>query len=221
MLDFLKTYKHAALLLYYLVILIQFQWLEKINATVPLWIKSPLDDYIPFVSAFVIPYIAWFWFIAATLVVLCFKDKSTFIRLCMALYVGMTICYVIYYFIPNGQQLRAPLTSHETGFFDRMVYHIYANDTPTNSAPSIHVINSVFTTYAVMRSPFFRNKLWLRVGAQVLNILIILSTMFIKQHSIVDVVLGLILAGVLIPVIFHVDWGRLLRRREEPAGAVL
>lgn len=204
--DWLAEHKHLFLLLYYPVWFLWFQMLEKRNAHVTLWIKSPLDDYIPFISVFVVPYVLWFLYVGVTLVVTGLKDKEIFIKLCVSLYVGMTISNIVYYFIPHGQPLRVPLTANETDFFSRMVYSLYSSDTPTNCAPSIHVLNSMAVNFAIQKSAFFKDKRLVRMGSRVLNILIILSTMFIKQHSIVDVALGLVLGIGIYLLVYTVDW---------------
>lgn len=203
--DWLAQRKYL-LLLYYPVWFLWFQLLEKRNAHVTLWIKSPLDDYIPFISVFVVPYVLWFLYVAGALLVTGLKDKKIFIQLCMSLYIGMTISNIVYYFIPHGQPLRVPLTANETDIFSRMVYILYSGDTPTNCAPSIHVLNSLAVNFAVQKSALFRDKRWLRAGSHILNIAIILSTMFIKQHSIVDVALGLVLGAGIYMLVYTVDW---------------
>lgn len=43
-------------------------------------------------------------------------------------------------------------------------------------------------------------RLWLRYGSLILAILIVLSTVFIRQHSVVDVVFALILSLLLYPL---------------------
>ncbi len=58
-------YKHAAFLIYYPIVVLLFQALEMRNTSVSNWIWSPIDYKIPFVGAFVIPYMLWFLFMAA------------------------------------------------------------------------------------------------------------------------------------------------------------
>lgn len=208
--EILHKYKHFLLLLYYPLWIIWFTFLEDRNAHVSLWIKSPLDDFIPFASAFVIPYVLWFFFVGLTLSIMGLKDRQTFLKLCASLFVGMTICNIIFALIPHGQPLRVPLSEGDANIFNRMVYSIYSNDTPTNCAPSIHVLNSMACNFAIQRSPVFERRIILRFGAQILNIAIVLSTMFIKQHSVVDVALGLFLSIILYFVVYGVDWNAVI-----------
>lgn len=183
-----------------------FQWLEKRNAQVSRFIQSPLDDFIPFISIFVVPYAFWFAYVALTLLITGLQDRGEFIRVLMSLYIGMTFCNFIYHLFPHGQQLRVPLIENEPFLFDRLVYFIYSKDTPTNCAPSIHVLFSIACTIGIQRAECFKDKPWIKISSHILNVLIVLSTMFIKQHSIIDVILGLIFSICIYLFVYHIDW---------------
>lgn len=73
---------------------------------------------------------------------------------------------------------------------------IYRSDTPMNVCPSIHVFNSVTLMLAYYRSAIFDvpRRRWMRSAAMVLCVSISLSTILLKQHSVIDVVFGLLLA---------------------------
>ena len=106
---------------------------------------------------------------------------------------GMTIFLVISTIYPNGHYLR-PTTFARDNVFVHMVKCLYATDTATNLFPSIHVYNSIAVNLAVWHSENFRDKKVIRIGSAVLMVSIILSTMFLKQHSVFDVVTGIIMA---------------------------
>ena len=73
---------------------------------------------------------------------------------------------------------------------------LYRSDTPMNVCPSIHVFNSVTLMLAYYRSAIFDapRRRWMRAAAMVLCVSISLSTILLKQHSVIDVVFGLLLA---------------------------
>ena len=97
----------------------------------------------------------------------------------------MTLFILVSLLFPNGQELRPSLTGHS--FFIDMVRYLYKIDTPTNIFPSIHVFNTVACCIAIFRhKAFHRHKLVL-AGAGILGTLIILSTVFLKQHTLLDV----------------------------------
>ena len=88
---------------------------------------------------------------------------------------------------PNGQDLRPVLTGDS--IFIKAVQMIYHTDTPTNVLPSIHVFNSLACCVAILKNQR-KYKKSTDTACVVLTILIIMSTMFLKQHSVVDVVLA-------------------------------
>ena len=62
----------------------------------------------------------------------------------------------------------------------------YAYDTNTNVCPSLHVIGAVAVQFAFMHLKG-KKYIVLHIAFMVTTILICLSTVFLKQHSIVDV----------------------------------
>lgn len=186
----------AFYLVFYLSV---FHWLEA-NITVPeVWVHCRLDDLIPFCKYAVIPYFAWFVWIPFTLFYLLWKaPRADFWRLCLPLFAGMTIALAVYVVVPNGLDLR-PYRVYGSDFFARTVRQLYATDTATNVCPSIHVFNSVTLMMAYYRSRIFDEpcRRWMRPAAAVLCVSIIASTVLLKQHSCIDVVLGILLALVL------------------------
>jgi len=186
----------AFYLVFYLSV---FHWLE-VNITVPeVWVHCRLDDLIPFCKYAVIPYFAWFVWIPFTLFYLLWKaPRADFWRLCLPLFAGMTIALAVYVVVPNGLDLR-PYRVYGSDFFARTVRRLYDTDTATNVCPSIHVFTSVTLMMAYSRSRIFDEprRRWMRPAAAVLCVSIIASTVLLKQHSCIDVVLGILLALVL------------------------
>lgn len=193
--EFLKKYSHAVAILYLPFYLFCFTGLERRNSENYYVVESELDALIPFCEWFVIPYFLWFIYIAATFAYFFLADKQDFFRLCIFLFTGMTLCLVIYYVWPNGQNLRPDLTTlGRENIFTRILAMLYSTDTHTNVCPSIHTFNSVGACIAIYKSKKLKNKKFLRIGALVLTVSICLSTVFLKQHSILDVFWALVLA---------------------------
>ena len=183
----------AFYLVFYLSV---FHWLE-VNITVPeVWVHCHLDDLIPFCKYAVIPYLAWFIWIPFTLFYLLWKaPRADFWRLCLPLFAGMTIALAVYVILPNGLDLR-PYRVYGSDIFARIVRQLYSTDTATNVCPSIHVFNSVTLMMAYYRSRIFESprRRWMRPASAVLCLSIIASTVLLKQHSCIDVVMGILLA---------------------------
>lgn len=75
-------------------------------------------------------------------------------------------------------------------------------DTPTNLFPSIHVYNSIAVHLAVMHSRQLKEKKWIRRSSGVLMVSIIASTMFLKQHSVFDVITAFIMATIMYTLVY-------------------
>lgn len=211
---FLRNHKHGLIFLYVFLYFPWFSWLEKHITTNFHIIHMPLDDMIPFCEFFVIPYFLWFAYIIATAVFFFFADAKEFIRLCIFLGVGMTLFLVISTLYPNGHCLRPEVFPRDNIFTD-MVRHLYSTDTPTNLFPSIHVYNSIAACVAIFYSKHVKRK-GTKAAALVLTILIILSTMFIKQHSVFDVLTAFALAAIMWLFLYSplVKYFRFLRRTD-------
>ena len=182
--------------LYLLFYLLCFTLLEKYVTVPDLWVHCRLDDLIPFCKYAIIPYSMWFPWIPFTLFYILWRGpRNEFWRLCLPLFTGMTLSLLFYLIVPNGLTLR-PHTIADTDFFANAVRALYRTDTPTNVCPSIHVFNSVTLMFAYYRSSCFDKpgRRWMRPAAVILCTAITCSTMLLKQHSVIDVVFGILLA---------------------------
>lgn len=188
-----KKNKHLWIIpVYGIFYMTAFMCLEKSSAR-PNLIHSVLDDYIPFCEYFIIPYVLWYGFMAATIYyfALVYDGQREYWQLLGMLGTGMTAFLIISFVYPNGHELR-PVLSDDSGFI-RAVKFLYQIDTPTNVLPSIHVFNTLACSTAVFRNASCRKNRGLLAGTGILAVLIILSTMFLKQHSVIDVLAAIIL----------------------------
>ena len=182
--------------LYLILYLSAFNFLNTQIHMPHILVHCRLDDLIPFCKYAVIPYFAWFPWIPFTLFYLLYKaPREDFWRLCIPLFTGMTMTLLFYAIVPNGLALR-PKYVPGTDIFAQLVRMIYRSDTPMNVCPSIHVFNSVTLMLAYYRSAIFDapRRRWMRPAAMVLCVSISLSTILLNQHSVIDVVFGLLLA---------------------------
>lgn len=205
---FIEKNKYALLLLYFLIYLPWFGHLEKTVTTHFHVIHVALDDYIPFCEFFVIPYFLWFGYVAWGMGYFYLKNKEEYVKLCTMLFTGMTVFLIVSTVYPNGHYLR-PTSFERDNIFVHMVQWLYTTDTSTNLFPSIHVYNSIAVNMAVWHSELLRNKRGIRIGSAVLMVSIILSTMFLKQHSVFDVVTGIALAVFMYTLVYSKNPARL------------
>ncbi len=216
----IKKYSHAWVLLYFIFYITWFTWLERVVTTKYTIIHLTLDDYIPFCEIFVIPYFLWFAYIFLAVAYFFFKDRSEFYRITAFLFIGMTICLITYTIWPNGHDLRPNLdTLGRSNIFTRIMGWLYSTDTCTNVCPSIHAFNSIGACIAIYRSRHLKEKRTLRIGTLVLTILICMSTVFLKQHSIFDVACACLLSLIMYVIVYVPDY-RLARRRARSTGTI-
>ena len=180
-----------------------FYLLEKTILTPEYILHTRLDDYIPFIPLFVFPYLFWYIYVTVPAVVLFFKAPKEFFKIALFLTSGMLIACTIYTLFPNGQNLRPQIIGENNSILLRWISIIYASDTPINCAPSIHVIYSLASHAAITYYNNNRRKIaWVNIVSFILAMLCISSTVFIKQHSVIDVILGFFVAASLYYVIY-------------------
>jgi len=201
---FIKKYRHAWLILtYFPLYLLWFVLLEQHVTADYHIIESSLDACIPFNEVFIIPYLLWFPFIAVSILYFIFRDKTEYYRLCGVLITGMTVFLLVSTIFPNGVALRPVLADlgRDNVFLD-LVATLHQADTSTNVCPSIHVYNSLAVCVAFFASSHLKGKYAIKTGILILTISICLSTVFLKQHSVIDVFWAFVLMAVTGPVFY-------------------
>lgn len=196
------------MLFYGIFYLLGFFWLESREVELNM-VYSKWDSVIPFCEYFVIPYFSWFVYIAITLIYFLFycKDYQESKKFVVSFCVGMSIFLLVSYIYPNGHNLRPELTGDS--IFIKIMRFLHWIDTPTNVLPSMHVYVTVACSAALLRQEFLHGRKGIKMCIGVWSILIILSTLFLKQHSVVDVICALLLNGLCYVGIYKLaDGGR-------------
>lgn len=200
-LNFFKSHKQFLLLLYAAIYIPWFVYIEKtVTADSDFHIiHMTIDDYIPFCEYFVIPYYMWFVYMAFTIAYILLFDGHSSIKLGIFLFTGMTLFLIVSTIYPNGHDLR-PDTFPRNNLFTNLTQRLYNTDTPTNLFPSIHVYNSLGCHFALTHCEKLMTKnrwKWVRPVSWILLVSIILATLFLKQHSVFDVLTAFILAAIM------------------------
>lgn len=158
-----------------------------------LWIREsyypvscPLDELIPFCEYFLIPYLFWFVFLVGIHIYTLLYDTDSFKKLMRFIMVSYSAAMLVYILFPNCQELR-PVAFERDNVLTRFMEGFYQFDTNTNVCPSIHVIGSVAVMLCAWNSKHFNTTGWKIVFA-VTALLISVSTVFLKQHSVLDIV---------------------------------
>ncbi len=193
-----KKYRHLFLILFWPMYLSFFILTEKY--VTPIFdIYCPLDDLIPFCEFFVIPYVLWYALLAFVSLYTLFFDIPSFKKFYLFLSVTCIITFSLYIIFPNMQNLRPQEFARDNIFVDVMK-NLYSIDTNTNVCPSIHVIFSLGMLFAMWNSKHFSSTLW-RVIELVVAASICLATVFLKQHSVLDIFAGVALSFSILPII--------------------
>lgn len=211
-------YKQAWVFLYAFIYFPWFLYLEHHVTKDYYVIHTRLDDLIPFCEYFIVPYILWFVYMAGGMAYFLFRRPAKeFYRLTGFLFAGMTICLFICTIFPNGHNMR-PQIDFDKNIFTRLVSFIYSSDTNTNIFPSIHVFGTLGVHIALCERDISKKQPALHTVSAILAVLICLSTVFLKQHSCLDVFAGIILAilmyfPVYMPKFFYSKSPRCLKYR--------
>lgn len=198
---YIREHRYVLLVLYLPIYLIWFALVEHMIPTSDMcWVSYlPLDDKIPFLPPFILAYVSWYPFLAVPALVLLIKeDKDAFIRYAAFIIAGFSISLLICMIWPNCQNLR-PAEVDTSNLFGFLINAIYSADTNTNVLPSMHVVGCIAVVSACFDSKYLRK---MRVPGLIWGILICASTVFVKQHSILDVFAGMALGLVIAVVIY-------------------
>lgn len=166
-----------------------------------------VDKMVPFMPAFVIPYVIWYLYIPVLMLCLYIYNRKFFVIQAKGYLLGVIISGLIFVIYPTSIDFRPVVTGNDV--FSLLISLIYSNDHPVNVLPSLHCFEALFiyltTFYGLKIAKKKENTcllnwdkihLW-EISFGALAILICLSTMFIKQHSFLDVVSASFLAVLL------------------------
>jgi membrane-associated phospholipid phosphatase len=134
-----------------------------------------------------------------------FTDEKEFKRSCAFLFTGMTIFLIVSTLYPNGHHLRPQVFAHNN-IFTQLTAHLYSIDTPTNLFPSIHVFNSIGVHIALCHNQALAKIKWPKIVSFVICTSIVLSTVFLKQHSMFDMLTAFAMAFLLYPLVYKIDF---------------
>ena len=151
-------------------------------------LRTVLDKQIPRVPVFAIPYLLflpWFW----AVVIYSWYSNRAFRQLAFATIIVNSIAFIVYLTFQTYVPREAVIS---TDFFSGILRFIYDHDQAYNGFPSLHsALSATIATYFI----FVKSRWsWAFV---LMAALIVVSTLFVKQHFIADAVSGVTL-GVLI-----------------------
>jgi len=146
-------------------------------------LKTLLDNLIPLTPVFVIPYLSGLLFWLATVIYINLKQVGEqVLRFNFMMILAGILSVLIYILLPTFMNRPAII---DNDIFSRILSWVYATDRAYNAAPSGHTFYTIICFLALWKvAPKYRT-VW-----TIISILIIASTLFTKQHNVLDVLLG-------------------------------
>ena len=145
-------------------------------------VKRPVDAKIPFLPWTVLPYCFWFPLIAVYPLVVFQTDPYSYCSYLMTMVIEIVFsvaCYLIY---PTSFQRPVPPDGF-WGYFMKLIYH--GSYRGLNCAPSLHC-SSCFLIICTSFICVGMNP-WIRIVTVSIAVMIVLSTLTTKQHTLIDV----------------------------------
>ena len=146
----------------------------------------PIDSYISLSPIWAIPYLlSILWWVGALIWATIKMEYMRFVHFSLCLSLTILISYLVYILFPTYVD-RPKIVDQD--FLSQLVLFIYGNDRPYNALPSGHtyttLIISIFWYYWLPKQRY----LWIGIA-----IVVILSTLFTKQHAVLDLITASIL----------------------------
>lgn len=153
-------------------------------------IPVSFEDAIPFAPEWVTIYTATFIFWMLGLVVCMTRERELCFRMFTGLYIAELICAVFFIALPTV--IDRPDAAGSL-YYDRLLAQLYAADQPTNLFPSMHCMFAYMVFRGFMIAKLDKPVV---IGSGLFAALVCASTVFVKQHFLLDTFAGIILGEV-------------------------
>ena len=168
-------------------------------------IKNFISDYniinsfvnVPLIKPFVLVYDSWYPFIVMNTFLIYRSDKKIFNYLIVTMLGGAILSQITFVAYPTVV-LRPNIEVKNA--IDWLLDFTYKSDTPAvNCLPSMHCVYCFVTSYYILKCSNLKKRV--KTPIIIFAILIVLSTVFIKQHIIEDVILAFIYTSIVITLV--------------------
>jgi len=154
-----------------------------------------IDDKIPVISVFILIYVFSYVFWICAPAVVCLTSKKNRINYFIGLTLAYLVGFVIFAFAPTYMDRIAEgiySVGEKGGIFNQLLMFIYnsdGSDIAFNLFPSYHCLISLYCYLGIRKQPEISKGF--KIYSIVMTVLICLSTLFTKQHYILDCISGL------------------------------
>lgn len=182
-------------IIYALLAIPGYEIVAKIHLNEPVHLFTPIDYMIPPIMGWALIYVFIFYpFVLYTIAYFTYIKPERSLRFFSSLFLIYAISFITYIIFPV-EMIRPNLNPNAPDFFTRVMAKYYASDPPVNCFPSLHAANSSIAAYHLSNEePKGKYVFWS------IAFLVMVSTLFVRQHVIVDEIAGFavaIFAGVL------------------------
>jgi membrane-associated phospholipid phosphatase len=152
-------------------------------------IESSLDRLIPIWAPSVIIYLGCYLFWAANYIIIAQQEKDIVCQFFSADFLSRIVCLIFYLVVPTTN-VRPNVDP--SGFWNQLLLYLYSIDAADNLFPSIHCLVSWFCYIGIRGNE--KIPKWYRGLSCIMALLVCASTLLTKQHVIIDVIGGILLA---------------------------
>ncbi len=146
-------------------------------------VKGRTDDLVPLIPAWVYVYVLWFPLIAFFPIALFYSSKELYVLYMASIIADVIISVTAYIAYPTSFERRKP----EKSFFGSSLSIVYFfSYKGYNCAPSMHCSMCFIIMAAAVQCPDF--NIAVKISVCIIAMLIVISTQFTKQHTLIDVV---------------------------------
>ena len=170
----------------------------------------PLDGRIPFRPAWMVIYILAYLQWAVGYVMIARESRERCYRVFMGEIIAKFICGLFFIVMPTRIERPSVEGSGFIAWFTRLVF---SADLPGNLFPSIHCLESWFCFRGAIGMK--RAPRWYAPAMLALTLLVFASTLLVKQHVLVDIPAGILVAELGLLLSTKLRAGRLLDRQED------
>lgn len=165
-------------------------------------INMKIDSLIPFCKYFIIFYFTYYWFTPLILYLTSYSSKRKFYKLIISTTITCVLANIIYQ-IYQVKMIRPEIIGND--LFDLSVKFLYNNLDPTalNCFPSIHAVMGVITIIASYKNEALPK--WLQITGIIIGIGCAISTVFVKQHYFIDMIVGTIMIIIIYSLVSLID----------------
>lgn len=172
-----------------------YLWAQNHDGFSVVYVMTAIDEWVPLIPIFILPYMAGYFFALVPFFLL--RSRSDLQAAVIGAFCILVISFLCFRFFPISME-----KIYATGddFFSRLTLFQQKTDTTFNTFPSLHVSLNVFAHF-VLRKHLGRTS-WISL---IIAVLVAVSTVFVKQHYVIDLIGGAAL-GVVFGLMYLRPW---------------